>query len=98
MALATDIVFNDERIGVYNLHLESRGRDSLRHRRLSEVLIEAQRYGAETPVVVAGDFNFDLSRNPQASAIQREHYRNPFTTETRQRTNSNVAVSERPSH
>jgi endonuclease/exonuclease/phosphatase (EEP) superfamily protein YafD len=42
---------------VYNLHLESKGTEQLRFEQLEEVLDGAQRYPADTPIIVAGDFN-----------------------------------------
>jgi len=84
MALVTEIVLDGRGMAVYNLHLESRGGDSLRSRQLSEVFVDAQQYGTETPVVLAGDFNFDVSRS--ACAIQQAGYRSLFAKESQDTT------------
>jgi len=42
---------------VYNLHLESRTTEHGRLLQLDEVLADAERYPAGTPVMVAGDLN-----------------------------------------
>ena len=55
----------------YNLHLESKGSDTLRLRQLQEVLEECWQYRGALPVVVAGDFNLDASRPDAAEAIRK---------------------------
>lgn len=49
-------------LAVYNLHLESREGDDLRRSQLADVLNETLRYGLDVPVIVAGDFNFDVTK------------------------------------
>ena len=91
MALASDIGGFGERLVVYNVHLESRGNDNLRCSQLAEILDDAHLYDADVSVVVAGDFNFDLTQEPAASMIARAPFDNtlhnsnvrPTTTESR---------------
>jgi len=44
----------------------------------SSILDDTHQYFAETPLVIAGDFNFDLSREPAASTIARAPFNSPF--------------------
>src|SRR5467141_1739379 len=54
-------------IVTYNLHLESKGDDELRRSQLGEALEDARRYDWNTPAVLAGDFNLDVSGGDAAS-------------------------------
>jgi serine/threonine-protein kinase RsbW len=67
-------------LAVYNLHLESRS-DQGRREQLAEVLKDARRCDGNTPVVLAGDFNLDVTESTVASAIEARHFRNPFNKE-----------------
>jgi endonuclease/exonuclease/phosphatase family metal-dependent hydrolase len=69
IALVAHINVAGSKVVTYNLHLESRGNDSLRISQLSEVLSDATRYDAECPVIVAGDLNLDASKEPVALAL-----------------------------
>ncbi|MBZ5656192.1 MAG: endonuclease/exonuclease/phosphatase family protein [Acidobacteriia bacterium] len=62
---------------VYNLHLESRGGDDLRRSQLAEVLNETLRHGLDVPVIVAGDFNFDVTK-PGNVCVNETGFHNPF--------------------
>lgn len=48
----------------YNLHLESRAGIGLRIRQLEQVLLDACSQPDTAPVLIAGDFNFDLRQHP----------------------------------
>ena len=78
MALVSDVTWSEKRLLVYNLHLESRGSDRLRSSQLAEVVTDIHQYGSGLPVVVGGDFNFELSRQPAISAVNGARLRNPF--------------------
>ena len=78
MALMSEISFNGRKLIVYNVHLESRGSDKLRIRQLSEILAEMGQYPAEMPVLIAGDFNFDVSRGPTVPLMAGMRIHNPF--------------------
>src|SRR6201996_1216103 len=54
--------------GTLNLHPESRGDDTLRCSQLDECFNDARSYKADTPIVLAGDLNMDVSRNAAAAA------------------------------
>jgi len=91
MALGSYIAWFGKRLVVYNVHLESRGNDNLRCSQLTEILDDARQYDADVPVVVAGDFNFDLTQEPVASVVASTSFNNtlnngnvrPTTTQSR---------------
>ena len=70
MALVSHIPWLEAQLILYNVHLESRGTDVLRCSQLAEILQDMQRYESAVPIIVAGDFNFDLSQQPAASTGQ----------------------------
>ena len=76
MALGSRIAWFGKRLVVYNVHLESRGNDNLRCSQLTEILDDAYQYDADVAVVVAGDFNFDLTQEPAASVIASTSFNN----------------------
>jgi len=79
MALVSEIVVNQATIALYNLHLESRRSDELRWRQLKEVLEDAAGYRPDVPVVVAGDFNTDITSEACRALIAGSQFRNPFS-------------------
>ena len=80
MALICEITVQGRKLALYNVHLESRGHDELRLDQLSETLNEIKKNPAGTPVLLAGDFNFDLSRGPAATLIAGMRFDNPFAS------------------
>jgi endonuclease/exonuclease/phosphatase family metal-dependent hydrolase len=78
MALVSEVNVAGRKMVTYNLHLESKGDDALRCSQLDEVLGEAQRQGANTPILLSGDFNLDASFGPAAEAINRAGFRDAF--------------------
>jgi endonuclease/exonuclease/phosphatase family metal-dependent hydrolase len=80
MALICEITVGGRTLVLCNVHLESRGSEKLRISQLSEILTDIGQHRAEIPVLVAGDFNFDLSRGPAASLIADTQIDNPFTS------------------
>ena len=77
MALVGEITVQGRILTLYNAHLESRGDDGLRYDQLREMLSEIV-HGSEARVVVAGDFNFDVSRGPAAELVRATQLDNPF--------------------
>jgi endonuclease/exonuclease/phosphatase family metal-dependent hydrolase len=71
IALVTDVAHGEKGLTVYNLHLESRGNSDLRHAQLEEVLLDAAKFAPRSPVLVAGDLNFDASSALLAGTTQR---------------------------
>lgn len=69
IALVAEINVAGSKLLTYNLHLESRGKDKLRLSQIEEVLSDAARQDAQRPIVVAGDFNLDASKDRAASAF-----------------------------
>jgi endonuclease/exonuclease/phosphatase family metal-dependent hydrolase len=57
VALVSEVQVARRTLIVYNLHLESRGVLATRFAQLQEVVEDAKRYPATTPVVLAGDLN-----------------------------------------
>jgi endonuclease/exonuclease/phosphatase family metal-dependent hydrolase len=80
MALICEITFGARILVLCNVHLESRGSDELRIHQLSEILTDIGQHRAEMPILVAGDFNFDLCRGPAASLIAGTQIDNPFAS------------------
>ena len=78
MALVSHIPWLERLLVVYNVHLESRGDDQLRCEQLAEILQDMQRYDPGVPILVAGDFNFDLSQPPAASLVAGSSLHSPF--------------------
>jgi endonuclease/exonuclease/phosphatase family metal-dependent hydrolase len=68
-------------IVTYNLHLESKGDDPLRRSQLNEVLNDSGRYNWSTSIVLAGDFNLDVSRTPATTAISRAEFQDVFASQ-----------------
>jgi endonuclease/exonuclease/phosphatase family metal-dependent hydrolase len=71
MALVAQINVAGRKFVTYNLHLESRGSDALRISQLGEVLADATGCDIDCPVIVAGDLNLDVSREPAALTFAR---------------------------
>ena len=78
MALVCESRIQGRTLVVYNTHLESRGNDDLRTGQLSEMLSEIRQGSGDIPVLLAGDFNFDLSRGPVARLIADSQLDSPF--------------------
>jgi endonuclease/exonuclease/phosphatase family metal-dependent hydrolase len=78
MALVSHVAWSERQLLVYNLHLESRGSDRLRSGQLAEVITDIHQSGSHLPVIVGGDFNFELSRDPGISVVNCATLRNPF--------------------
>ena len=78
MALICEITIQARTLVLYNAHLESRGNDELRSAQLSEMLKEAESSSEAAHVIVAGDFNFDLSRSPAATLVAGTQFDSPF--------------------
>lgn len=70
IALVTEARIAGRPLAVYNLHLESRGDDQLRASQLREVLAGTMTLPPSTPVIVAGDMNFDTSQPAAAGLVE----------------------------
>jgi endonuclease/exonuclease/phosphatase family metal-dependent hydrolase len=78
LALVGEVNIGGKAIATYNLHLESKGDDELRGSQLDEVLEDAKRYTLNTPTVLAGDFNLDVSSGTAAGAIRHAQFDDAF--------------------
>ena len=78
MALISHIALTERKLIVYNVHLESRGNDTLRCSQLAEILDDVSQHASDVQVVIAGDFNANLRQEPAVSAIRKAGLSNPF--------------------
>ena len=62
-------------LAAYNLHLESRNTDALRDSQIAEVMNDTARYDSKRPVLVAGDFNLNATRERPAAEIRDAGFR-----------------------
>ena len=74
IALVADIDIAGSKFIVYNLHLESRGNDELRLSQAQEVLSDAASQDVRCPLVIAGDFNLDASKNSAALGFAKHGF------------------------
>src|SRR5277367_306331 len=79
MALVTETTVGGRVLVSYNLHLESRGDDRLRCSQLDECIKDSLRYQPGLPVVLAGDFNMDVSRNGTGGALSQALFQSAFS-------------------
>jgi endonuclease/exonuclease/phosphatase family metal-dependent hydrolase len=70
-----------KKLVTYNVHLESKGDDALRCSQIEETLEDARRYEAGTPIVLAGDFNFDVSGGSASTAISQAQFQDAFANQ-----------------
>jgi endonuclease/exonuclease/phosphatase family metal-dependent hydrolase len=80
LALVVEANIAGKMMVTYNLHLESRGDDGLRCAQLRETLDDAQHYDAKLPIVLAGDFNLDVSAGAGAMALRQAQFQDVFAT------------------
>jgi len=78
IALITELDNGGKPLVVYNLHLESRGNDHLRLLQLEEVLADAQKYPADTSVIIAGDLNTKTAHSALMPRLREAGYRSAF--------------------
>lgn len=78
MALVCQIELAERKLALYNVHLESRKNDTLRFRQFSELCIDIDQFASDMPVILAGDFNFDLAKEPAAAILRQLEFDNPF--------------------
>ena len=79
MALVTEANVGDRTVLTYNFHLESRGDDRLRCSQLSECLEDASRYSSTLPLVMAGDYNMDVTRTSALAALTQARFCSVFS-------------------
>ena len=81
LALVCETVIAGKKVVTYNLHLESKGDVALRCSQLDETLEDARRYDISTPIVLAGDLNLDVSREPGSTAITQTQFLDAFANQ-----------------
>ena len=57
IAIVNELEFGGRTLVVYNAHLESRSRGKIQDLQIDEILADAAKYPADTPIILAGDFN-----------------------------------------
>ena len=75
ISLVAGALIYQERFVTYNLHLESRGKDSLRMDQLGEALEDAKRQRESALVIIAGDFNLDAGNGCAAKTLETFGFR-----------------------
>jgi endonuclease/exonuclease/phosphatase family metal-dependent hydrolase len=78
LALIGEVNIAGKTVVTYNLHLESKSDDPLRRFQLEEVLNDARRYTWNTSILLAGDFNLDVSGAPAATGIRLAEFQDAF--------------------
>lgn len=78
MALVTHVALGNHSFTVYNVHLESRNGDQLRRSQLAELLNDTRQCDSDSQLLVAGDFNFDLTATSKSSVVHQAGFENPF--------------------
>jgi endonuclease/exonuclease/phosphatase family metal-dependent hydrolase len=81
LALVCETTIAGKKVVTYNVHLESKGDDALRRSQMEETLEDARRYEAGTPIVLAGDFNFDVSGGSASTAIRQAQFQDAFANQ-----------------
>jgi endonuclease/exonuclease/phosphatase family metal-dependent hydrolase len=81
LALVCETTIAGKRLVTYNLHLESKGDDALRYSQIEETMEDARRYDISTAIVLAGDLNLDVSREPASTAIGRAEFQDVFANQ-----------------
>jgi endonuclease/exonuclease/phosphatase family metal-dependent hydrolase len=82
MALVSEVGLGETILVIYNVHLESRGHESLRLLQLEEILEDAKRYRPGIPVILAGDLNTKSHASPLIKRLDEAGFRNALGKET----------------
>ena len=93
LALISDVTIAGRTIATYNLHLESKGDDALRNSQLEEALCDARRHDWDTPILLAGDFNLDLSEGPAAASLSRAQFEDALANQQTPTTQSHSLLN-----
>ena len=83
IALVAEAKIYGRKTVTYNLHLESRGGDSIRLRQLNEVLADFRRYTDRPPVVIGGDFNLNAGKGEGAKFLSEAGFRDAMDSPAR---------------
>ena len=81
MALVSEVTLGGRRVVNYNFHLESRGDETIRRAQLDECLDDVRRFRLDTAIVMAGDFNLDVSRSSAAHVIAQAGFQSTAARE-----------------
>jgi endonuclease/exonuclease/phosphatase family metal-dependent hydrolase len=75
VALISEHDLNGQKLVVYNLHLESKGREVLRVVQMEEVLADVAKYPEGTSIVLAGDLNVEGADSPVIGRMEKAGFR-----------------------
>lgn len=75
MALCAAVRLPQSTLTTYNLHLESKGSDSLRISQLNQVLQDSAKLPSRSPVLIAGDMNLNATEGDAAAALTSAGFR-----------------------
>jgi len=78
LAMAVELEFAGGMLVVYNAHLESRSFGRIQSLQLDEILADARRYPASTPIVLAGDLNTKYNAAAFAEKLRKTGWRSVF--------------------
>jgi endonuclease/exonuclease/phosphatase family metal-dependent hydrolase len=83
VALVAELGSERPELVLYNLHLESRGLGATRLAQLDEALADAQKYGPDVTVLLAGDLNSRYRPGAFQQKLERAGFRNCFAGRVR---------------
>ncbi|NLT65321.1 MAG: hypothetical protein GXX84_01805 [Acidobacteria bacterium] len=75
IAFVTELQAGSRKVVIYNVHLESRNSERLRLSQIEQVIEDAARYPADTPILIAGDLNTRQENPPAVEALLRSNFR-----------------------
>lgn len=75
IALCVGVKLPRQTVMTFNLHLESKGSDSLRLFQLNEVIQKSEKLSARSSVLIAGDMNLNATKGPAAAALASAGFR-----------------------
>jgi endonuclease/exonuclease/phosphatase family metal-dependent hydrolase len=94
IALVSDVNVGGRKLLTYNLHLESRGDDTVRRSQLDECLCDVSRNRLDMPIVLAGDFNLNASQNGVAHALAQAGFSSTVVKEPARTTPSHFLFEQ----
>jgi endonuclease/exonuclease/phosphatase family metal-dependent hydrolase len=75
LALGAEVSYGSMGVVVFNVHLESRGPESIRLQQIQDVLRDASAYPRDRLVILAGDLNVNGATSPVIQAIEQSGFR-----------------------
>ncbi len=82
IAIVSELEVAGRTLVVYNAHLESRSGGKLQDAQIDEMLEDAKKYSADTPIVLAGDFNTKYNAKQLNARLAEAGWRSAFGGKT----------------